>query len=117
MRTKTMTRPMTGQPETDDELHAATIRANVEEYRERKAAGITRADVMAVVEDLGTIPGVRMPWADTTEAIADVGREYKHDVIDRLEAHGYEVRGELEGYEDGDVAYLRIAVEGGEADR
>lgn len=107
-----MTRPMTGQPENADELNAANTRANVNEHRAREKAGITRADIMDVVESINQVEGVLLAWAATTEAVADVSREEADEVAARIGAEGYEVLGELdrEAYEDTDTAHLRVRV-------
>lgn len=107
---------MTGQPETHKELARMNSIANMEEGIARAEAGITRADVMAVVYALGDIEGVLMPFGDTLEANATVHREEMDDVVARIESEGFEVLGEIEGYEGDDTAYLRVAVAGGEGD-
>lgn len=114
-----MTRPGTGQPATLKELQRAGHWANQDEHRAQQAAGITRGDVMAVVEEIGDIDGVMLAWGDETQAIADVDRDDIGRVTKRIEQAGFEVLGELspEVYATSDYAYLRVAVHGGEADR
>lgn len=111
-----MTRPGTGQPATHEELARMNSIANMEEGIARAEAGINRSDVMAVVYALGDIEGVLMPFGDTLEANATIHREEMDEVTERIESAGYEVLGEIDGYEDSDTAYLRVAVEGGEGD-
>lgn len=111
-----MTRPMTGQPETVDELTQANCRAQQREHETLQEAGLTRTDLMDAVEEIDDLEEIQMAWGAAPHVEASYPEGGKDEAAAAVERAGYEITEPADPEYAESYGYLTVTLGDGEAD-